>query len=178
MIGLGYTEVTTLTLSNQKDEFQLSGLPELTTVDITNPITEDHTCLRTYLMPSLMRILRHNKHRDLPQKIFEVGYVVRDNKTVLHLCALATASKVSFTEIKSVAESVLRETSTEYTLSACDYPTFISGRGAFTDIGGKHAGVFGEVSPKVVTDFEITHPVMMVEFDLTPIISTKEGKLF
>ncbi|MFA6804815.1 MAG: phenylalanine--tRNA ligase subunit beta [Candidatus Methanomethylophilaceae archaeon] len=178
VIGLGYTEVTTLTLSNQKDEFQLSGLPELTTVDITNPITEDHTCLRTYLMPSLMRILRHNKHRDLPQKIFEVGYVVRDNKTVLHLCALATASKVSFTEIKSVAESVLRETSTEYTLSACDYPTFISGRGAFTDIGGKHAGVFGEVSPKVVTDFEITHPVMMVEFDLTPIISTKEGKLF
>ncbi|MDD3378561.1 MAG: phenylalanine--tRNA ligase subunit beta [Candidatus Methanomethylophilaceae archaeon] len=178
MIGLGFTEVTTLTLSNDREEFQISGLPEMQNVRVTNPITEEHTCLRSYLMPSLMRILRHNKHRDLPQKIFEVGYVIRDNKVVLHLCALATASKTSFTEIKSIAESVLRETSTKYSLSPCDYSTFIDGRGAFVNIEGKDAGLFGEVSPKVVVDFEITHPVIMLELDLTPIILTKANSLF
>ena len=178
MIGLGFNEVTTLTLSNENDEFVLSGLPEKGSTQILNPITEDHTCLRSYLMPSLMRILRHNKHRDLPQKIFEVGYVSSDHCSIPHLCALSTASKVSFTEIKSVAESIMRELAVKCELSSCGYRTFIEGRGAKIVVEGKEVGVFGEISPKVVTDFEITHPVIMFEIDLSSIISGKEGRLF
>ena len=178
MIGLGFNEVTTLTLSNENDEFALSGLPEKGSTQILNPITEDHTCLRSYLMPSLMRILRHNKHRDLPQRIFEIGYVSSDHCSTPHLCALSTASKVSFTEIKSVAESIVRELAVKYELSPCNYRTFIEGRGAKIIVEGKDVGIFGEVSPKVVTDFEITHPVIMFEMDLSSIISGKEGRLF
>lgn len=178
MIGLGYTEVMTLTLSNADDEFRLSGLPEVENVRVLNPITEDHTSLRSYLMPSLMRIIRHNKHRDLPQKIFEIGYVIKDGKTVLHLCAMATASKVSFTEIKSVTEAVLRETSTKYEIRASQLPAFIDGRGASVYTEGEEIGLFGEMSPKVVVDYEVTHPVMMVELDIDALISKKTGKLF
>ena len=47
MVGLGFTEVTTLTLSNDRDEFEISGLPKLDNVRVLNPITEDHTCLRS-----------------------------------------------------------------------------------------------------------------------------------
>jgi len=178
MIGLGFNEVTTLTLSNENDEFTISGLPEKVSTQILNPITEDHTCLRSYLMPSLMRILRHNKHRDLPQKIFEIGYVSSEHCSIPHLCALFTASKVSFTEIKSVAESIVRELAVKYELLPCSYRTFIEGRGAKIIVDGKEVGIFGEVSPKVVTDFEITHPVIMFEMDLSSIISGKEGRLF
>jgi len=178
MIGLGFNEVTTLTLSNENDEFTISGLPEKVSTQILNPITEDHTCLRSYLMPSLMRILRHNKHRDLPQKIFEIGYVSSEHCSIPHLCALFTASKVSFTEIKSVAESIVRELAVKYELLPCSYRTFIEGRGAKIIVEGKEVGIFGEVSPKVVTDFEITHPVIMFEMDLSSIISGKEGRLF
>jgi phenylalanyl-tRNA synthetase, beta subunit len=178
MIGLGFNEVTTLTLSNENDEFTISGLPEKVSTQILNPITEDHTCLRSYLMPSLMRILRHNKHRDLPQKIFEIGYVSSEHCSIPHLCALFTASKVSFTEIKSVAESIVRELAVKYELLPCSYRTFIEGRGAKIIVKGKEVGIFGEVSPKVVTDFEITHPVIMFEMDLSSIISGKEGRLF
>lgn len=178
MIGLGFSEVMTLTLSNEKEEFEISGLPKIDTVRITNPITEDHTCLRPYLMPSLMRILRHNKHHDLPQRIFEIGYVVKNEKTHLHLCVLATASKVSFTEIKSISESILREMATDYKLDACNYRTFVDGRGVSVVIDGKEQGLFGEVSPKVVTDFDITHPVIMFEMDLTETIAKKADRLF
>ncbi len=178
MIGLGYTELTTLTLSNARDEFGISGLPEVDSVTVKNPITEDHTCLRSYLMPSLMKILRHNKHRDLPQKIFEVGYVIRDSKTVLHLCALQAASRSSFTEVKSLTESVLREIGTEYSLETCQYSTFIPGRGASVMVKGKQIGVFGEMSPKTITDYEMTHPVIMMEIDLTDMIAENSGSLF
>ena len=178
MIGLGFTEVTTLTLSNQRDEFELSGLPVRTSTTVTNPITEDHTCLRSYLMPSLMKILRHNKHRDLPQRIFEVGFVSDEHRTSPRLCGVVTSSKTSFTEIKSITESVAREMGIEYRISPCGYSTFIDGRGAFVSVGGKNIGFFGEVSPKVVTDYEMTHPVMMFEIDLSSVISGKAGSLF
>lgn len=177
LIGLGYTEVTTLTLSNEKEEFVKSGTPEITTVTIKNPITEDHTCLRVNLFPSLMRILRHNRHRDLPQKIFEVGYVVRDLTNSLHLCAVTAASKASFTESKSLAESVLREIGCGYTIEPCDYDTFIPGRGASVIVDGKAIGVFGEVSPEVITGFGINHPIMAFELNLDDQIS-KSSSMF
>lgn len=178
MIGLGYTEVTTLTLSNHRDEFEISGLPEVPAVVVTNPITEDHTCLRSYLMPSLMRILRHNKHRDLPQRIFEVGYVIRDDKVTLHLCALQAASRSSFTAVKSLAESVLRELNVEFSISSCSYPTFVPGRGAFIEVNGKSIGVFGEMSPATIVGYEMTHPVTMLEMDLADLIAERTGSLF
>lgn len=171
MIGLGYTEVTTLTLSNETEEFGISGIPEVDTVRIKNPITEDHTCLRANLFPSLMRILRHNRHRDLPQKIFETGYVVRDCRNSLHLCAVMAASKTSFTEAKSLAESILREIGCDYSIESCGYETFVPGRGALVLADGDPTGLFGEVSPKVITDFEIDHPVMMIELDLDKFLS-------
>ncbi len=166
MIGLGYTEVTTLTLSNEGDEFTKSGIPSEVAIKIKNPITEDHTCLRVNLFPSLMRILRHNRHRDLPQKIFEVGYVVRGSKNSLHLCAVSAASKTSFTESKSLAESILREIGCDYSIENSGYDTFIPGRGASMIVDKKASGIFGEVSPKVITDFEINHPIMMIELEL------------
>ena len=178
MIGLGFMEVTTLTLSNQRDEFELSGLPEKPSTCITNPITEDHTCLRSYLMPSLMRILRHNKHRDLPQRIFEIGFISDEHRTVPHICAMTTTSKTSFTEIKSITESVARELDIDHSISSCNYRTFVDGRGAFISSGGKDIGFFGELSPKVVTDYEITHPIIMFEMDLSSLIVEKARSLF
>ena len=178
MIGLGFTEVSTLTLSNQKDEFSISGLPEVDVVRVLNPITEDHTCLRAYLTPSLVRILRHNKHRDLPQRIFEIGYVVRDEKTCLHLCAMATASKVPFTDIKSWTESFLREAGVAYSLEPCSFRTFVPGRGAVVSYEGREIGFFGEMDPEVVVDFGITHPIGFFEIDLEPIIAGKKDTLF
>ena len=177
-IGLGYTEVNTLTLSSEKEEFVLSGLPEVGCVKVLNPITEEHTCLRSYLMPSLIRILNRNKHRDLPQKIFEVGYVIRDTKTVPHFCLMATASKTPFSEIKSVSEGILKEIGYEYSLKPCSYPVFIEGRGAEIVCEGETIGIFGEMAPSVVVGYGLTHPVMFLELDLSGIINDMSDTLF
>ena len=177
MVGMGFMEVTTLTLSNEREEYTISGLPELKPVTVLNPITEDHTCLRSYLTPSLMRIFRRNKHRDLPQRIFEIGDVVVDAKRRKHLCAMVMHSKTSFTEIKSYMEAVLREIGADYTIAASDYPTFIPGRGAEIVVGGRTIGFFGEMAPKVITDFEITHPVIMFEMDISVFAETHTGSI-
>ena len=178
MVGLGFMEVTTLTLINDRDEFETSKLPVVENVQVLNPATEDITCLRSYLMPSLINILRHNKHRDLPQRIFEIGNVVRDNVIDLRLCAMHTASKVSFTEIKSVTESILREMGCEYELRPTDIKTFIDGRGAEIYFNGQPIGMFGEMAIDVVTGYEITHPIAFVEIDLEPIVAAHKDTMF
>ncbi|MDR0779026.1 MAG: phenylalanine--tRNA ligase subunit beta [Methanomassiliicoccaceae archaeon] len=167
MVGLGYTEVTTLTLSSEEEEFVISGLPEKKVVAVKNPITEDNTCLRSSLLPSVMRVIKKNKHRDLPQRMFEIGDAVADAKKQRRLCAVATHSRTSFTEIKSIAESVLREMCQTYTLRPCSYSTFIEGRGAEIIINGRCAGYFGEMSPRVITEFGVNHPVIFFEMNIT-----------
>ena len=178
MIGLGYTEVTTLTLSSEDDEFVMSGLPEKKAVKIKNPITEDHTCLRSSLLPSVMRIIRKNKHRDLPQRVFEIGDALTDSKRRRRLCAVATHSRTSFTEMKSVAESVLREMRIQYALRPCSYDTFIEGRGAEVIVDNVSVGYFGEMSPQIITNFDVDHPVIFFEMDVTDIAGKMSAKLF
>jgi len=178
MVGLGYTEVTTLTLSSEDDEFVISGLPEKKVVSVKNPITEDHTCLRSSLLPSVMRVVRKNKHRDLPQRMFEIGDVVVDAKKQRRLCAVATHSRTSFTEMKSVAESVLREMRRKYSLKQCSYRTFIDGRGAEVIVNGECIGYFGEMSPSVITDFDVNHPVIFFEMDVSGISKNVSTGLF
>jgi len=169
MIGSGYTEVTTLTLSSEDDEFTISGLPEKGVVKIKNPITEDHTCLRSSLLPSVMRIVRKNKHRDLPQRVFEIGDSIVEAKRQRRLCGVATNSKVSFTEMKSLTESVLKEMRLTYSLRPCKYRTFIDGRGAEIVSDDVVIGYFGEMSPEVMIDFDVNHPVMFFELDISEI---------
>ena len=82
MQGLGMMQIQSLTLSNDDDQFNLvrwSNVGKVTR--ITNPITIDHTLLRQYLLPGLLRLLSSNRHHDLPQSVYELGTVVRDHKT-------------------------------------------------------------------------------------------------
>ncbi|MBO4552682.1 MAG: phenylalanine--tRNA ligase subunit beta, partial [Candidatus Methanomethylophilaceae archaeon] len=178
MVGMGFTEAVTLTLSCEKEEFEYAGLPERDVVTVMNPITEDHTCLKSSIFPGLMRLLRRNKHRDLPQRLFEIGDVIIDAKKERRLGAVVMHSKTSFTEVKSYAEAILREIKADYTLKPSDYKTFIPGRGAEIICDGRTIGYFGEVSPKVITDFEVNHPVIMFEIILQDFALKMGGGLF
>ena len=102
MIGFGFNEVTTFTISNERDEFDKFGLERSKRVEIKNPISEDYSCIRSGLLPSLLKILAENKHHPLPQNIFEVGIVVNEeNKNEYYLGAVKTSAKAHFTECKS-----------------------------------------------------------------------------
>jgi phenylalanyl-tRNA synthetase beta chain len=166
MIGYDYYEVTTLTLSSQKEQFEGMRLPEREVVEILNPISEDHTCLRVHLSPSLLAVLRKSKHRDLPQRIFEVGDVLVGPNRRRHLAAMAVHPKASFTEMKSLVEGVLRDLVVSYSVVSSDNPMFIAGRAAELIIDGKSFGYFGEIHPEVIVNNELGYPVIAFEIDL------------
>jgi phenylalanyl-tRNA synthetase beta chain len=164
MIGLGFNEVTTFTISNERDEFNKIGLKQGDRAQIENPISEEYTCLRVGLIPSLLKILNENRHHPLPQQIFEMGVVVDNTyKNRHHLGFVKIDAKANFTECKSYAESILRELGKTYHIESVEHPGFIKGRCAEIQINNNKIGYFGELHPKTITNFELEHPIIALE---------------
>jgi phenylalanyl-tRNA synthetase beta chain len=164
MIGLGYNEVTTFVISNKEDEFQRMGLEKRTMVELENPIGEEYSGLRMSLLPSLLKLLRENRHHSLPQQIFEVGIIVDETaKNRCHLAALKIDAKANFTECKSLVETVLRECGDKPVIKEKTHAAFIEGRCATVLKKEKEIGVFGELHPKTIQAFHLEHPVIAFE---------------
>jgi phenylalanyl-tRNA synthetase beta chain len=177
MVGYGHWEVTTLTLSSMEEQFSKVPFPEVQAVEVLNPVSEDHNCLRVHLIPSLLTVLRRSKHRDLPQRIFEVGDVVIDTRRRKHLAVMSIHSKAGFTEMKSLAEGVLKELGVQCSLIPGDLGMFIPGRCAMVKVNGRTVGHFGELHPQVITAYELGHPVIAFELDLQDLMSGRGEKI-
>ena len=177
LVGYGHWEVTTLTLSSMDEQFCKVPFPEVPAVEVLNPVSEDHNCLRVQLIPSLLTVLRRSKHRDLPQRIFEVGDVVIDSKRRKHLAVMSIHSKAGFTEMKSLAEGVLKELGVQCSLVPGELGMFIPGRCAMVKVNGRTVGHFGELHPQVITAYELGHPVIVFELDLQDLMSGRGEKI-
>jgi len=164
MIGLCFNEVNTFTISNDKDEFEKIGLKKVDKVEIQNPISEEFSCLRIGLIPSLLKILAENRHHPLPQQIFELGIVVDQTfKNRYKLGFLKIDAKASFTECKSLYEAIIRDIGVKPIIKDYDHPGFVKGRCASVIYQNKEIGFFGELHPKTIASFQLEHPIIAFE---------------
>jgi len=167
MIGLGYLELVTLSLSNPGEQYEAMGLsPREDAVAIKNPVSEDHVMVRTSLLPSLLAVLRRNKHRELPQKVFEIGDVVVGARNKTFLTAISVHAKAGFTECKSDMISLMQALGIQQEVAKKDIPSFVPGRCAEVSSSQGALGVIGELSPATLTAFELGYPATAMEFDL------------
>jgi phenylalanyl-tRNA synthetase beta chain len=190
MIGLGYFEVFTFTLTSERKQFELmrrnlfSGLESQRfsrlanrktkplhsseVVKVASPISTEHTMLRCSILPNLLEILAINKHRDLPQRIFEVGPVVTNFREKYMLAVVSTHANANFAEVKSMVDAVLKEMglADAEVVDSEDGAFFEHGRRADIQKDGKYMGVFGELHPEVITNFGLDHPVVGFEVEV------------
>jgi phenylalanyl-tRNA synthetase beta chain len=154
-------------LSNTREQFVAMNLPsDSEALRIRNPVTEAHTLVRISLIPSLLAILRKNKHRELPQRIFEIGDVVHGTKNRKLLAGVAIHAKAGFSECKSLALSISSAIGIAPEISAVDHPAFVNGRCAQLLLDGSRVGLFGEIHPATVEGFELKYPVIGFEIDI------------
>ncbi|RLI37228.1 phenylalanine--tRNA ligase subunit beta, partial [Candidatus Bathyarchaeota archaeon] len=160
MIGLGYQEILSFTMTNLTKLFGLMNIEPTKVVEVSNPKISYLTCLRNWLLPSLMEFLSHNLHVEYPQRIFEVGYCVVydqevENKTKdVEKLACATAhSNASFTEARSTLDALLRSLGLEFQVEEVEHGSFIDGRVGKIVINGKDVGLIGEVHPQVLENW-------------------------
>ncbi len=177
LTGLGYLEIVTLSLSNPSDQYEFMGQPVRgDAVRIMNPVSEDHVQIRTSLIPSILTILRKNKHRELPQRVFEIGDTVAAHRNVTYLSGAAIHSKASFTECKSDIQSLMTALGLMVTVEKSDNQGFADGRCASVKHDSGILGVFGELAPLTIESFELGYPISAFEFDLESIIRARESQ--
>ena len=174
MQGLGMMQIQSLTLSNDLDQFTLMRWDNVGEVTrITNPITIDHTLLRQYLMPGLLRLLSSNRHHDLPQSVYELGTVVRGHHNSTRLAFLVAERSGGFAAIRGKIQAFLRD------LGAKDHEIvplpdnegpWLAGRAAKVSVNGIHIGCFGEIDPNVAEQFELKVPLNGAEFSVDQIL--------
>jgi phenylalanyl-tRNA synthetase beta chain len=171
----GLQQVTSLTLSNEVDQFakiRYKASSEVT--GIHNPITVDHTILRQSITPSLLNLLAANRHHELPQRVYELGTVVRDHHNADRVGWACAEVGTGFTAAKGMAEALLRDLgafSQEYAVSyepltEADGGPYLEGRGAKVIVEGEWVGCCGEIDPAVSELFGLKVPIHCGEFDV------------
>ncbi len=173
IVGLGFQEIVSYTLTNKRDLFEKMCLKESPAVEIENAVSSNWSVFRGWLLPSLLEFLSSNKHVEYPQCVFEIGdCVIPDNtqptkaRDVRKLAAARTNSTVNYEEIASCIDALMKNVGVDYKLKAMDHPSFIKGRCAEIYIGKKQAGFAGEINPQVLNNWNIEKPVVVFEVDV------------
>ncbi|MEW5955367.1 MAG: phenylalanine--tRNA ligase subunit beta [Candidatus Micrarchaeota archaeon] len=168
LVGAGFVEASTYVLTNQPKAAKAREQADL--VRIKNPVSADYDCLRSTLLPNLLETLSKNTHAPYPQKLFEVGEVVKRSdkadvktSTEIHLCAVSAHANASLSEIASLASEVLRRLGTPAEFKELGSPRYIKSRAAHLDSGATHLGEAGEVHPAVLSNFGVMVPVAAFE---------------
>jgi phenylalanyl-tRNA synthetase beta chain len=174
MQGCGMQQIQSLTLSNESDQF--TKMRNATKGDVTqlhNPITTEHTIMRQYLLPSLLRLLAANRHHELPQRVYEMGTVVHDHHNRDRVAWACAEVGTGFTGAKGIAEALLRDLGAvsenldvTYRATKDGRGPWLTGRGAEVRISGELVGTIGEIDPAVADLFELRVPIQAGEFNV------------
>lgn len=170
MVGLGFSEVYNLLLTNEKAHYEIVLMDEERHVMLANPATREYTMLRTSLIPSLLSNLAMNKDNLYPQRIFELGDVVLPDEGVpekavrrKRLAAATAHADAGYTEIKSVLDELFKQLGKTPAYSPISKKTFIEGRCASVIVDGVSVGVAGEIAPQVLENLGLAMPAAVFE---------------
>jgi phenylalanyl-tRNA synthetase beta chain len=174
MVGLGYSEVMNFGLVGKHTEYDLVNRDASKMVSVADSKSQEHQILRDMLIPGLIDVLSRNIHESYPQKIFEIGTIFNGDNPIneeIHLGCLSAHNEASFTEIKSILQSIFKSGfNITCVTKTYEDPLFSQGRAASVFINNKKIGLIGEISPNIIDNFKLRTPVAGFEIKLTGLI--------
>ncbi len=164
LAGAGFVEANLTVLSSEETVYK--SLLEPGCVKVRNPVSKDYGVLRPRLLPGLLDLLSANTHEPYPQRVFEVGEVVREAETLKSACAVSCHSNAGLSEAASILQVLLSSLGKEFELRKSSLNAFMPGRQASVLIGGVKRGFVGEVHPQALENFGLQMPCACFEVDL------------
>ena len=181
LVGLKLLEVKNYHLIT-KENLNEKMLLENEIIPLKNALGE-HNHLRNWILPSLLLNLKDNQHHEYPQNIFEIGrtFVSGDTETKVveteHLGITICHEKTDFTEVRQILAALMGSLGLEFSVKETSHPSFILGRVGEIIIKDIIVGFIGELSPKVLNNWELVVPVVGMELDLEKLFEVlKENK--
>ena len=173
MIGLGFQEMMFPYLgSKQQHIVQIYEKTEIadkesTFVKVANPISENYEYVRQSILPNLLETERVSANTMYPHRICEVGETVTKDtsenygsKTLQMLGFLLADNQAGFTEINSIVAAILFYHDIDWEAKAVKDSHFLEDRAAVVVRKSDKAvlGIFGEIHPRILEQFDITMP--------------------
>jgi phenylalanyl-tRNA synthetase beta chain len=194
LAGAGLMESISLPFVSPEDleRLRLDGAhPLRQALRVANPISEGEPLLRTTLVPSLLRLVRQNRSRQVDRvALFEVGCVFRPvgGRDLPHEPAQAAAVIADgeehhlweaaeppplFFRARGIAETLLNQIGYDAKWRGTSELPFLHPRAAMTvEVGNQAVGAVGEIHPEVAAGFAIDVPCAVVEIDLGALEAT------
>jgi len=176
MIGLGYQEVLTYSLTSPEVFVDKMGIGRENYAELLNPKMSTHTAIRSWLLPSILNLLKDNTHVDYPQRVFEIGPCVLLNEnggeqteTHYKIAGVTIHTGAGFTEIRSCVDTLLKSIGLEFMIEPATHSSFLEGRTCTISSKGKRLGVVGELHPKVIRVWGLSLPVAAFELQIPPL---------
>lgn len=179
MLNSGALEANTHALSSKKKLFRdmERGVQEI--AEMENPLTEEYSVVRNWLLPSMLEVLKENKHHSYPQEFFEAEDVaILDDSATgssnrRKLSYVVSNNDVDFTRAKETLQVLERDLGVEFEIKPDEKEWFATNRSADIFLNGKKVGFIGEVSEKVRQNWELEMTVSAFELDLEKIKDVK-----
>jgi phenylalanyl-tRNA synthetase beta chain len=188
LVAAGLREIRPIPFSSQDG---IALVPGTTPIRVTNPLDADAGFLRTSVVPGLLDALRRNLHRHLGgAALFEVGRVFgldaeRPEERARVGFAMTGPATEGWSEpprsfdvfdATGVVETLLGGLNVlDWSLGNPAAEPFHPGRSAAVLVGGRPAGVVGELHPSVVERFDLAQRVAAAELDLDLLRSASSG---
>ena len=173
MVGLGYQEMIFNYLGSKRDYIDRMNISADKVIEILNPMSENYQFVRPSIIASLLRAESAAANAIFPHKIFEIGKVAfldesenTGTKTIQSLGFMTAANNANFNDLASEVSTVLYYLDHKYEVKESNDPRFIPGRQAAIIVKGKQVGIFGEIHPQVLENWQIAVPCVAGEIDL------------
>lgn len=177
MVGLGYQEMIFNYLGSKKDYIDRMNIDGKDVIEVANPMSENYQFVRPSIIPSLLTAESVSGNAVYPHKIFEIGKIAflcdeenTGTRTRQSLGFVTAANDANFNTAASEVATVLHFLDHEYVVAEANDPRFIPGRQAKIMVKGKEVGIFGEVHPSVLENWQISVPCIAGEIDIEELL--------
>ncbi|MDO5530540.1 phenylalanine--tRNA ligase subunit beta [Sutterella sp.] len=189
---LGYQEL--INFSFVPEEWEKAYADNDKPIRLLNPIASQLSVMRTQLIGGLVDILRYNLNRRAERvRVFELGRVFFPDESVAsgpwtvkgvhqpqHIAGLAygdaldsqwgvAGRRTDFFDVKGDVERLVAPLKVRFVAET--FPALHPGRSAGIYLGDKRIGFIGELHPRVMQQFELTHAPVVFEIEVEPVLN-------
>lgn len=180
MAGLGYQEMIFNYLGSKKSYIDNMGIDGKNVIEIANPMSENYQFVRPSIIASLFEAESQSANAVYPHKIFEVGKVAfidpsenTGTKTIQSLGFLTASNNANFNDAASEVSTLLYYLDHKYEVKETEDPRFILGRQAGILVNGKQVGIFGEIHPQILENWQVGVPCVAGEINLEDLMENE-----
>ena len=165
MVGLGFNEIKTFYITNNTDLEKIGPIWKAKK-NILNPLSEEYAVLKPTSLVSFLKVISDNKTAGMPQKIFEIDKVYKEEGEREVLAAAMVSERIGLNDMLPILFYINECGGFSIELKQENVCGFIEGRVAKIIKNNREIGVVGEVHPEVLVSFNVLAPVVFFEIEL------------